>query len=139
MSQILEKKFQISLTFSIRVTEDAIQPKTLLEEESADLPQQNRRLLLALIERGGTELEQVLEYMLAQQLGQYGVEDWEKLLLGHVPLPEEMLLPVIKTLDAPDATALQADIKDGTFFRRIKAFRECFQTHLEQVATSELP
>ncbi len=84
------------------------------------------------------DLEQVLEYMLAHHLSQYNGDDWEKLLLGRAPLLEELLLPVIKTLDAADAAALQADIKDGAFFRRIKTFRECFQTNLEQVATSEL-
>ncbi len=39
MGQILETRFQISLTFSIRVTEDAIQPKTFLDEESPSLSQ----------------------------------------------------------------------------------------------------
>jgi hypothetical protein len=53
MGQLLERKFQLSLTFTIHVTEDAIQPKTLLDEESAALPKQNRRLLLALINEGG--------------------------------------------------------------------------------------
>ncbi len=139
MGQILETKFQISLTFTIRVSEDAIQPKILLEEESATLPQQNRRLLLALLMREGTDLEQVFKYMLARHLDQYELDDWEKLLLGHAPLLEELLLPVIKTLDAPDAAALQADIKDGTFLQRTEAFQECFQINLDQVDTSRFP
>src|SRR5436305_10010762 len=85
MGQILETKFQISLTFSIHVTEDTIQPKTLLEEESVALLHQNRRLLLALIMRGGTDLEQVFKYMLARHLDRYEMDDWEQLLRGHAP------------------------------------------------------
>ena len=139
MGQILERKFQLSLTFAIHVTEDAIQPKTLFDEESAALPQQNRRLLLALFNAGETSLVQTIKYMLALHLGQYEMDDWETLLLGHAPSLEELLLPVINTLDPSDAAALQAAIKDDTFFQRVEDFRKCFQFNLEQVDTSRLP
>jgi hypothetical protein len=44
VGQILERKFQLSLTFAFHVTEDAILPKKLLAEEAAALPQQRGRL-----------------------------------------------------------------------------------------------
>jgi hypothetical protein len=77
--------------------------------------------------------------MLALHLDQYAVDDWEKVLLGHAPSLEELLLPVINTLETSDVAALQADIKEGTFFRRLEAFRQCFQIKLEQADTFRLP
>ena len=84
-------------------------------------------------------MEQIIKYMLARHLDQYAVDDWETLLLGHAPSLEELLLPVINTLNTSDVAALQADIKEGTFFQRLEAFRKCFQINLEQAETSRLP
>jgi hypothetical protein len=148
MQQLLEKRVQLILSFAVRVndiTEESTKEnlkrygnyQDLVDDPATwELAATERRLLMKLLENEEV-LARLLNKCILQEVEMLGDCDLQK-KAGMLEREEEILAPVLATLDEDDALFFQDVIEEELFWENTELLWDSLQAELQEVALVEV-